>query len=171
MGKGRVTRIAPPFGALSSWYDNADLVDSYELKLPSDAPRDARLLARAMLGKPSLFVDIAMRVRDVVVRPFGVKTSAEIRNQTLGSHIDFSPVLSENNCEVILGEDDYHLDFRIELAVLSDETRRRFVVTSVVRCHNSLGRVYLHAIRPLHKRIATGALRRLDTQLSVLSTR
>ena len=167
MGKGDVSRIAPPPGALTSWYGVADLVDSYALELPTDTPHDARLLARAMLGKPSPLVSMAMLTRDTILRRFGVKTSTEMRDQNQGRHIDHFPVLSEDSREVVLGEDDRHLDFRMALTVMDGKTGSRFVVTNVVRCHNRLGRIYLAVIRPFHERIAAGALRRLGKELLV----
>ena len=88
---------------------------------------------------------------------FGVKASHALE---AGDRIVFFPVLSRSADEIVLGADDLHLDFRG--SVLLRRTDRTVVVaTTVVRCHNLLGRLYLAAILPFHVLVVTDSLRRL----------
>ena len=61
--------------------------------------------------------------------------------------------------EIVLGADDRHLNFRA--SVLLRRTDNRLIATTVVRCHNLLGRLYLAAILPFQILVVTDALRRL----------
>ena len=61
--------------------------------------------------------------------------------------------------EIVLGVDDRHLDFRA--SVLLRRADNSLAITTAVRCHNLLGRLYLAAILPFHILIAADVLRRL----------
>lgn len=161
----RVIQIEPPTECgVSSWFSGADLVDSYAVPLAEGSPADMRALAMTALGDPPLWVRLLLVVRDGVMSLFGVRSSGEVRHFSDGrDRIDFFPVLSCSANEIILGADDRHLDFRLSLL------RRRpaqgmpvLVATTVVHCHNRLGRWYLAAIMPFHRLIVRSSLRRID---------
>ncbi|KAH8667009.1 hypothetical protein BX600DRAFT_511889 [Xylariales sp. PMI_506] len=160
----------PPPGSLATWYTKSDFVDSFAVRLPATATGDARVLARLMFGNLPRFFYVLMWIRDAVVRCFGVKTSGAIRSQDDGrGRIDFFPVISESVDEVVVGEDDKHLDFRASVGVIeaSDGGGERLcVMTTVVRRHNLFGRLYLWTILPFHRGIVTYSLRRLGDRLS-----
>ncbi len=66
----------------------------------------------------------------------------------------------------MLGEDDRHLDFRTAVTLVHEQERRLLVSTTSVRCHNSLGRLYLATIRPFHIKIVRLGLERLGHRLN-----
>lgn len=103
---------APPDSALAPLYAGADLLDAFAIDLPPGATGDIEQLARAVLGRPAGWMRALMRVRDVAMAPFGVKSSAAIaRSGRPGARISFFPVLAQSARELIVGEDDRHLDF------------------------------------------------------------
>lgn len=156
---------APPECALAPLYAGADLLDAYATLLPEGASGDIAVLARAVLAEQAGWVRGLMRVRDGVMRPFGVKTSkaigraAEARRE---GHIGFFPVRGRSEHELIVGEDDRHLDFRASVLLrdAADGAGRELVATTVVHCPNRLGRVYLRVIGPFHRAIVRGNLDR-----------
>lgn len=154
-----VTAVAPPRdSAIAGWYDGADLVDAYAVRRPSGTPTDAAAIAAALLADPPPYFRVLIRLRDLIMARFGVKTTAELRDAARGPRIDFFPVLSATAGEVILGEDDRHLDFRLSVQLTADDM---VVATTAVRCHNLLGRAYLAAIKPFHILIVRSLLARL----------
>lgn len=103
-----------------------------------------------------------MRLRDGVMRRFGVKTSDDMRGSgSLQMRVDFFPVLCLRENEIVLGDDDRHLDFRLSLKRQRDEDGEFVVATTVVRTHNWLGRAYLLAVFPVHGIVARASLSRL----------
>lgn len=150
-------RIAPPAESrINDWYTDANLADSFAATLPPDAPTDIDTLATLLFADPPVWFTILLAIRDRVMTLFGVKASHALRT---GEHIAFFPVLSRSANEIVLGADDRHLDFRASLLLRrADNT---LVTTTVVRCHNLLGRLYLAAILPFHILVVTDALRRL----------
>jgi hypothetical protein len=71
----------------------------------------------------------------------GVKTSAQLRKRLVrdgGDRIDFFMVLSRAEREIVLGEDDRHLDFRASLLIRrSAEHAHSELIATVVHCHNA----------------------------------
>jgi hypothetical protein len=64
--------------------------------------------------------------------------------------VDFFPVQWESNDEIVLGEDDRHLDFRLSLLRRNSPTGTQLIATTVVHSHNAFGLTYLNVIRPFH---------------------
>jgi hypothetical protein len=161
MTKAR-TVTAPADSMLASRYPGADLLDAYAITLPAEASGDIDRLTRAVMGRPAGWARALMRVRDAVMAPLGVKTSASIAREGRGERIDFFPVLDRSAREMVLGEDDRHLDFRTSVLVRNAAAGdgRELVATTVVHCHNLLGRAYLTAIAPFHRVIVRSYLTR-----------
>jgi len=90
-----------------------------------------------------------LRLRNVAVAPFGLKTAHATEN-----NIGMFPITARNDHEIILGFNDTHLDFRISILV---EGGYAYGATWVRR-HNRLGRAYLAAIMPFHKAIMRRAV-------------
>ena len=139
-------------------------MDAYSVPLAANHG-NVRQLANKVLGRPSPWAARLMVIRDKVMKGFGVKTSKQIRgDRTHVDRIDFFPVLSATEHEVVLGEDDKHLDFRLSLIIERTEgAPDRLIATTVVRCHNTLGRVYLLVIRPFHTLIVRSMVSRASS--------
>jgi len=152
-----MSRIAPPAESrISDWYAGASLVDSFAVTLPLAALTDISTIATLLFADLPLWFRILLAIRDRVVKLFGVKATHDLEAE---EHIAFFPVLSRSADEIVVGVDDRHLDFRA--SVLLRRVDNRLAVTTVVRCHNLLGRLYLAAILPFHILIAGDVLRRL----------
>ncbi|WP_188762045.1 DUF2867 domain-containing protein [Sandarakinorhabdus glacialis] len=144
--------IVPPSGsALAPGYAGADLVDAYAIALPADATRDIEALARAILTHPPAWVGTLMLLRDAIMGRLGIKTAGQLRTRgDRRDRIDFFPVVSRSDREILVGEDDRHLDFRASVLVFADGGQDIVSMTTVVHCHNRLGRFYLMVIGPFH---------------------
>jgi len=164
MMRRRVHRVSPPASsAVAGWYCGATLLDSYAVPLPSRLEHCSMLeLAESALARPPVWFVGLMKVRDMIMAPFGVRTSTELRNsRTGGARVDFFPVLSEDANELVLRENDRHLDFRLSLLPQRSESGDWLVATTVVRAHNLLGRAYLRAIFPFHHVVVWSTLIRV----------
>ena len=70
--------------------------------------------------------------------------------------------------EVILGEDDKHLDFRVSLLLdkLASKTEQKnLTITTTVKFNNSFGRLYFLPVRAFHKLIVPTMLKGIIKQL------
>jgi hypothetical protein len=148
----RVRRTNPPAeSVIAGWYENASLLDSYSTDLDSSKECSMRMLATRTVGDPPAWIKALVAARDAMVTPFGIKTSREVRlSRADNERVDFFPVQWEGNDEIVLGEDDRHLDFRLSLLRRTSPTGAHLIATTVVHCHNGFGLTYLNVIRPFH---------------------
>jgi hypothetical protein len=160
MIKARAVPV-PSDSVLAPLYAGADLLDAYAIRLPMQANDNLEVLARAGFERQAWWIRALTRVRDVVMAAVGVKSSRAVgvAAATRGPVIGFFPVLSKSAGELVMGEDDRHLDFRLAVLLRAGAAGdRELVVVTVVHCHNWLGRTYLKVIAPFHRLIALASL-------------
>jgi hypothetical protein len=153
----------PSASAVADWYANADLADAFAIALPSEATSDILALGQAVLATPPGWVSAMLALRDVIVTPFGIKTTRAIEQELRANgvpSVGIFRILSTADTEAVVGERDSHLDFKASLLLQTDaEGRRQLVVTTVVRYNNWIGRIYLAVIAPFHRRVVRSSLR------------
>ena len=151
----------PSDSVLAPRYVGADLLDAFAINLPAGANDDLEALARAGFERPAGWIRALTRVRDAVMATVGVKSSRAIGAAAAarGPVIGYFPLLSKSAEELVVGEDDRHLDFRVGILLRAGAAGgRELVVVTVVHCHNLLGRMYLAVITPFHRVIARANL-------------
>ena len=152
----------PPGASIAPLYPGSNLADAYAVDLPNARARelDMESLARQLLGSQPGWAQSLMVLRDVIVARFGIKTARQMEAKP-GERIGIFRIYARSADEIIVGEDDSHLDFR--LSVLRNRGAGRHgsvTVSSVVHCHNRVGRAYILLIRPFHKLIVQRSLAR-----------
>ena len=165
-----VREVPPPAeSGVASWFD-ADLADAFAVPIDAvDGAKGIDNLARSALGDPAPWVRLLLGLRDALVAGFRVKTSQEVRRAAIADNaerIDFFRIRARSDRELILGEDDRHLDFRLSLLLRArpDGSGDELVATTVVRCHNALGRVYLALIARFHRLVVISNLSRASNK-------
>jgi hypothetical protein len=160
MIKARAVPV-PSDSALAPLYVGADLLDAFAIHLPAGASDDLEVLARALFERQAGWIRALTWVRDAVMATVGVKSSRAIGAAAAarGAVIGYFPLLSKSAGELVVGEDDRHLDFRVAI-LLRAAGGRELVVVTVVHCHNRLGRTYLAVIAPFHRTILRANLER-----------
>jgi hypothetical protein len=130
----------------------ADFADAFSLVI-DDPTLDAVTASHLAIDRPAGWITTLMALRDLLVRPFGLRTRDD-ESLSRTKRIGAFPVLSETPERVVMGLDDRHLDFRLSVDVVRlDERRREVTATTLVKTHNLLGRTYLSTILPFHRRI------------------
>ena len=160
MTKARAVPM-PSNSVLAPLYAGADLLDAFAIRLPAGASDDLEVLARAGFERPAGWIRALTRIRDMVMASVGVKSSRAIGLAAAGRGpvIGYFPLLSKSATELVVGEDDSHLDFRVTIQLRADAANgRELVVGTVVHCHSRLGRIYLATIAPFHRAIARANL-------------
>jgi hypothetical protein len=163
----RVAAVALPVqSAITHAYASVHLADAFAIPLPPGASGDPELLARFIFSHQPSWIGRLMKVRDAVVARLGLKTGkhlATLANDAKAKRVGIFKVYSTSATEIILGEDDKHLDFRVSVlcsAGPAPEGGRQLTVSTVVHCHNLLGRTYLLVIAPFHRLVVKASLRR-----------
>ena len=163
-----VTAVAlPSESRISGMYEKTDLADAYAIRLPKDAITDPEQLARFLFANQAPWVAGLMRVRDALVACFGIKTAKQLQTPTAsndGKRIYIFKIHAISAHEIVLGENDKHLDFRLSVlhqrSAAATGNASYLILSTVVHCHNRLGRTYIMLIAPFHRMIVQSSLRR-----------
>lgn len=156
--KGRVHEVAPEVDA-DALLAGAQFIDAFRVDIGAAAVNARQASIRMVLHWPR-WIDALLRLRNILVRPLGLKTSGE-GEPAPGGMIGLFPVLSETPKRLVAGFDDSHLDFRIVVDVSGDAASRQVTSTTLVRTHGLLGRTYLALIMPFHKLVVRGMMGRI----------
>ncbi|MES2075338.1 MAG: DUF2867 domain-containing protein [Pseudomonadota bacterium] len=148
----------PADSRVAGAYPHPFLADAYTLRLPAGAIGDPEQLARFMFSHQAPWVGRLLRLRDAVVSVFGLKTTSQLLNAG-DSRVGFFKIYERRAHEIILGEDDKHLDFRLSVLLREVDGVPQVVVSTVVQCHNLLGRSYIRLIAPFHRMVVRSDLR------------
>ena len=163
----------PPHSAIARAYAKTHLADAYAVLLPPHVRLGPEQLARCILLNQAPWVATLMKLRDGLVTHLGLKTASDLTASGAGGavkRVGIFRIYSVDATEIVLGEDDKHLNFRLsvlcshqgaELPQPQPHSQSRWVTLStVVHCHNALGRAYIFAIAPFHRAIVQSSLRR-----------
>ena len=154
----RVRSAAPPTDGLLA-EPVPDVADSFTVALPPGASTDVDVWRRRLFASPPAIVQRLLRLRDVFVRPLGLRTASG------DDPLEGFPVLGRGEHEVLMGLDDRHLDFRVSLRLLqSGGAAESLQLTTTVTFHGAPGRLYFALIRPFHRRIVPAMLRSAVTE-------
>lgn len=115
------------------------------------------------------WVNHCMALRNRVVEKLGLKNlgglstfDAEKPAQAYlpGERVGIFTLFEQSFDEVLLGDKDKHLDVTLSVHRQQRSPDEVWVtVTTVVRVHNALGRLYMWPVKPMHKLIAPAVLR------------
>jgi hypothetical protein len=156
----------PAESAVTRLYRAPHLADAYAVRLPDNASHDPELLARFVFAHQAQWIAQLLGLRDMLVARLGLKTAQQLRKD--GAHgaaerVDFFRIYTRSAHEIILGENDSHLDFRLSVLQQTRNTHdgrsRYLILSTVVNCHNALGRAYLFAIAPFHRLVVRSSLK------------
>lgn len=162
----RATSVSiPSESAIANAYASVNLADAYSIELPTGASTNPELLARFIFANQAPWIGNLMAVRDAIVTGFGLKTAKHLASLEEGSRtgrLGIFKIYSTSPTEVVLGEDDKHLDFRLSVLCSgpsSPGAKRRLILSTVVHCNNRLGRFYIALIAPFHRLVVQSNLR------------
>eukprot|EP00903_Cladosiphon_okamuranus_P001244 g1242.t1 len=135
--------------------DRPDLLDA-----------DMRVLANHILNADISWMRALLAVRDRLTGLIGMKTTDKLALEQsdmpldmrqVGDRVEFFKIYSISDNEIILGEDDWHQDFRVSVLRTNGRSPRVYASTCCKR-HNLGGYAYLALILPFHKLIARSVL-------------
>jgi hypothetical protein len=129
-----------------------DYFDSYMIEHNAGSSIESVLAKLFVFPKWILFL---MNVRNLfIAKPFGLisgSNSGKVeRNKPF-------PIIFQRENEVVMGEDDKHLYFRLSVF----RKNNNIYLSTVVRYNNVWGRIYFFIIKLFHKLVVKSLLRRL----------
>ena len=109
-----------------------------------------------------------MSVRNRVVRFLGLKDVGSMRGAGHRPASDYRPgdrlgiftIICADADELVLGIDDSHLDVRVSITRPGGAPAATYVIATVVRVHNRLGRLYMIPVGRAHPFVVRAMMRR-----------
>lgn len=103
-------------------------------------------------------IRMMLKLRDALVKPFGLKTGATFRDR----------IIERNDEEIIIGVLDKHLNFWVSVyCSLSENGKQTVSVSTVVSFNNVLGRLYFAGIWVFHKLMLNILFKRTLNEISI----
>ncbi|PQA94076.1 hypothetical protein B0A69_10725 [Chryseobacterium shigense] len=115
-------------------------------------------------------------LRNSIVKMFGLKTGTD-RSKIqdpgdlkleVGQQVGIFKIFDKTDNEMIMGENDQHLDFRV--SILYDKAKQNtgenyLTISTAVKYHNWMGILYFLPVRPFHQLIVQVMLKKMIVQL------
>lgn len=160
-------------------FSKIDYADAYAVPLPPGLDVDIDALARSFFSAAPSWVGALMALRDILAGSIGLRTAASAPRQgereigrklEPGMRAGVFKVHQRTKHEILMGEDDRHLDFRVSMLLHRQAGAHWLVVSTVVRFNGWLGKVYFLPVRPFHKLIVPAMVKGMVKAAETLST-
>ncbi len=154
------------------YYDVFRLTSS-KLQL-APLPKDCMI---AFFKSFSPFIIKMLGLREKIAKKLGLKTATETKeservkqlnefNGNIGDHIAIFEVLDKNDIELVSGQTDKHLDFKLSFVSFEADDQKKIVeLITTVKIHNTVGKIYFFFVKPFHKYIMKRILKRMEGEL------
>jgi len=173
----------PEYSIMKNDENSFHYIDSFQSEnIIIRTDNDVISIGRLFLTSGPKWADSLMLIRDKVVGVFGLKTSeqltAEARNPDnfkfqVGEQLDIFKVYAKTENELVLGDDDKHLSFRVSLLLdckNNDIGKKKIMITTMVEYKNIFGRIYFLPVKPIHQLIVKGTLKKMIKKIENVST-
>ena len=156
-----------------------DYVDSFETEISDPNNKiTSSDVGKAFFSSAPKWVENLMNLRNKIAIIFGLKTDPKAGNKKQqldnfkcekGEQLGLFKVLDKTETEVILGENDKHLDFRVSLFLENasvNPQNKKIIISTAVVFNNWFGELYFLPVRPFHRLIVPKMLKGIIKELS-----
>ena len=158
---------APTGSAIKAALKRIDFADAYEVPLARPELQVGEAYVAIFCNAPS-WVQGLMNLRGYIAVCLGLTHPFDARNAgpsdrpsfEIGQRVGSFTVQSIHANELIVGDDDKHLNFRISTIKTEREGVFYVTVSTAVEIHNTLGRVYMAVVKPFHQFLALYLVKR-----------
>ncbi len=166
----------PPNSILTKYHYN--YADSFEGDLTAHHQNlSITEVGKAFFSSGPRWIEKLFALRNSLVKRLGLKTPANTTNKQaqlaqfngeVGERLGLFEVFYRDEKEMVLGEDDKHLNFRVSL-LLSDSVKtsrqKCLTITTTVQFHNKWGKLYFLPVKPFHRLIVPTMLKNIIKHL------
>jgi hypothetical protein len=166
-----ITRVpSPPASLLENALPRLDYADAFRGEIRPPGPLQPEDVFKALFGSTPRWIDSLLFLRNKLVARVGLKVPSQSPRHRLeafqvapGQSLGLFKIMAKNNREVLAGQDDRHLDFRVSFLLETLEAEGTpaygFTLTTGVTMHNRLGRFYFALVKPFHRLIVPAMMR------------
>ena len=166
----QIAQIAIPKNSIiEKSLPNIDYADCFSCQFTSIRSIHLDSIVRFLLNSQTWWSKNLMKLRNILVKPFGLKTDSDVQpiiNFSKGKMTGFFKVLEINEEEVHLLASDKHLEACLSIIMSKTNNHYEVSITTTVYFRNTLGHVYFFFIKPFHKLIVKSMLSRMVNHFS-----
>jgi hypothetical protein len=161
-----------PNSLINNGFDNPDYSDFYRILINNKENLTIDYLAAKFFLCFPFWVKFLLRTRNFIVGFFGLQGGSlkklQLPEKTVyypvGSKVILFSVINRNEDEILMGEEDKHLNFftSVILEKLPNSNKAYLYSSTTVKYNNFAGRFYFFFVKPFHKLI-------IKTQLKILA--
>jgi len=140
----------PQSSMITKGFETYDYSDSFHKHITSD--KEISEITAQLFSIPP-WIKHLFKFRDVMVKPFGLKSEKEFNKNSLNMNKLMFNIIEKTDCEVIMEEKDRHLNFRASVLKTIDQNNTYIHITTLVKYNNFFGRLYFFPVKPFHKLI------------------
>lgn len=145
-------------------------IDAYKSRFPDpEEAIDIQQIGKLFFSGGPKWLGRLFALRNRIVKIFGLKVPDKVAERELqlqnfrcepGERMGLFQVIQRTENEVVLGEDDQHLDFRVSLLLEKGNLNDKVLtISTLVKFHNRMGRLYFIPVRPFHRFIVPAMLK------------
>ena len=144
-------------------FGKTDYLDVYQIRKQTNESVDS--ITTQIFSLP-LWVNGLLKIRNSIVGKLGLKTgnkkdtNVEVYYPT-GSKAVFFTVIDRNDQEIVMGENDKHLNFRTSVYIDKNGLNSDIYLSTLVHYNNFLGKLYFLPVKPFHKLIIKSLMQKL----------
>lgn len=139
-------------------FGQANWADAYETIAPGRCLSAPEAVEKMFGEKPPAWIRLLNGTRNRIVGLIGLKTGQiSVDNGQAGAF----PVISQSDDAVVVGFDDWHLNFRVVVETRRAENGTAVALSTLVNRRHWFGYLYIFAITPFHKLIVRRLLSNL----------
>jgi hypothetical protein len=174
----------PDNSILNEKHNRYDYVDSFKGTLTNYENKLKPIdIGKAFFVSAPKWVHKLLTIRNKIVSIFGLKSSGDFIDiqEELdnfkgdpGENIGLFKVLEKTENEIIMGDDDKHLNFKVSFFIeepISDNSKKYIILSTTVKFNNWFGKLYFLPVKPIHKFIVPIMLRRIINGLENQNTK
>ena len=148
----------PDSSIILNGFGKVDYHDTYKITISTNKYSVDKIASD--LFKLTPLFKYLLKIRDFIVKPFGIKTSDEFKeafktdveaHYSIGSKAVFFTVIDRNEKEIVMAENDKHLNFKTSVMIEKKEKSTDVYQTTIVQYNNFFGRFYFFFVKPFHR--------------------
>ena len=156
----------PENSIIPEFISDIDYEDCYSFSISNNTMSIQELYVAIFSSAPK-WVEGLMRFRNWLVKFFGLKTEmkkAPDAEFQVGDKVGIFTIFNILENEIIAGEDDRHLNFRVSILREITETTQISVAT-LVHYNNRFGRFYMSIVKPFHRLVVKSLIKKAIKKL------
>jgi len=170
----KITETSIPAGSLIlSSLERIDFKDAYAVIHSFRKDLTPADLAKSFFNSMPQWVNVALIIREKIAKLIGLKTADREATQRQlmnfkgepGESIALFKVYDKNENELLTGQNDTHLDFRLSFFVLRSKSETEIILATVVKLNGLSGKIYFAIVKPFHKLVVKSIMRRMSRNL------